>query len=287
MTAVAQEQHGDVRPVPFVGSCFPEEQFAALRDLLVARRGFDLSQYKDRGVKRRVAKRVRARGFHQAGPYLELLVKDEAELDALLGALTVHVSHFFRNPSTFAALETRVLPELFDRSRRLGQAALRLWSVGCSSGEEPYSLALLLEGLSRPEADVSILATDVSAAILERAREGVFDSGRLGEVPPALKERYFVPRGSSYRLAEEIRAKVAFRSHDLLSSEAYPGAELVLCRNVLIYFSREAQERILCRLGDALPSGGYLVLGKAETLLGEARQRFLVESPAERIYRRC
>jgi len=277
---------GGERPVPFVGSEFPEEDFLAVRDLLFERRGFDLSMYKDRCVKRRIATRVRALGFRSAGPYLDALRRSESELDTLLAALSIHVSQFFRNPTTFATLEERILPELIRRAAPSVRGELRLWSVGCAGGEEPYSLALLLDELAPRNLRISILATDVSPPVLEQARKGLFDPVRLTEVPETVKDRYFRREGRNYRLAEHICKMVQFRRHDILTSLEFPAADLILCRNVLIYFSREKQENILTRFAAALPEGGFLVLGRAETLLGAARRLFKAECSVERIYRR-
>jgi chemotaxis protein methyltransferase CheR len=277
---------GNERSFPFVGSEFPEEDFCAVRDLLLEKRGFDLAMYKDHCVKRRIATRVRALGFNSAGPYLDILRRNETELDALLAAISIHVSQFFRNPTTFAALEERILPELIRRATLSVRRELRLWSVGCAGGEEPYSLALLLDELAPRHLRVSILATDVSPPVLEQAREGLFDPVRLTEVPEAVRARYFTAEGRNYRLAEHICKMVQFQRHDILTSMEYPAADLILCRNVLIYFSREKQEYILTRFAAALPAGGFLVLGRAETLLGEPRQLFQPECSVERIYRR-
>jgi chemotaxis protein methyltransferase CheR len=256
-----------------------------VRDILLAARGFDLDSYKDRCLKRRIAVRVRARGLADADAYVELLRRDEAELDALLAALTIHVSQFFRNPSMFAELEARVLPELLERARAEGRP-LRLWSVGCASGEEPYSLALLLDGLAPPGSQADILGTDVSAAILERARAGLYEPQRLAEVPPAVRARYFEPQGRDLRLAEPIRRMVRFERHNVLTAPEFPPADLIICRNVMIYFSAPEQEKILARFAAALSPGGFLVLGKAEMLLGASRRLFQPDSAAERIYRR-
>lgn len=272
------------QPTPFVGSEFPEADFERLSTLLLARRGFDLGMYKERCVKRRIAARVRACGFHTAPPYLALLERDEAELDALLAAIPINVSQFFRNPSTFGILERRVLPELVRQVRAAGKPRLRLWSVGCAGGEEPYSLALLAEELQSPE--LQILASDISTPVLERAAAGYFEEQRLGAVSQALREKYFVPEGNGYRLREEIRRRVNFRQQDILGEGAFPPAALILCRNVLIYFSRADQERILRRFAATLEPGGYLVLGRAEILLGEMRDLFVAAYPEERIFRR-
>jgi chemotaxis protein methyltransferase CheR len=283
---VSSDYSSSLRPSPFVGSEFPDEAFAEVRRILLEQRQFDIGMYKDRCLKRRIAGRVRALGLHQAQAYLQVLRQDQAEVDRLMTALTVHVSQFFRNPSMFAQLEGRLLPALFQQLRAEGRGAARLWSAGCSSGEEAYSLALVVDALEPTPVPVQILATDLSPAILEVARAALFDPQRLVEVPEAVRERYFAPEGGRQRLREEVRRRVRFAAHNLLTDPDYPQADLILCRNVLIYFSREEQERILARFAAALPPGGVLVLGKAEMLLGEARVRFRVESAAERIYRR-
>ncbi|ALC18270.1 MCP methyltransferase, CheR-type [Desulfuromonas soudanensis] len=276
---------GTQHPAPFVGSDFTEEDFEAVRLHLLQERGIDLGMYKDRCIKRRIATRVRARGFHAPGPYLEVLRREPEEVTALLAALTIHVSQFFRNPSTFAVLEGVVLPELVARASEEGRREVRLWSLGCAAGEEPYSLALLAESLA-PEVQISILGTDLSPAVLERAREGLYDAQRLVEVPEAVLNRYFSEEGREFRLSRSIREKVRFECRNILDSGAYPPADLILCRNVLIYFGRRDQETILSRVAAVLPSGGYLVLGRAETLPGEVRGLFHVAFPAERIYRK-
>jgi chemotaxis protein methyltransferase CheR len=283
---VSEKRDDKTRPDPFVGSEFSEEAFGAVRDLLLEKRGFDVAMYKDRCIKRRIATRVRALGFSEAGSYLDVLRQNEAEVDTLMAALSIHVSQFFRNPSTFAALEEKILPALIRMAQESGRRELRLWSVGCAGGEEPYSLALLADELAPRDIRISILATDVSAPVLEQAQQGLFDPLRLSEVPEAVRERYFVPEGRNYRLDARIRGMVQFRRHNILTSRDYPAADLILCRNVLIYFSREQQENIVGRFAVSLPAGGFLVLGRAETMLGEARQLFQVECPAERIYRR-
>jgi len=284
---MSEPQGGAGRPAPFVGSEFPDAEFEQLCRILLAKRGFDLGRYKDRCIKRRIATRVRARGFSVAAPYVELLQRDETEVDALLAALTIHVSQFFRNPSMFALLERQILPELLQQARAEGRRRVKLWSVGCSSGEEPYSLALLLHELAPAEMEIDILGTDISAAILESARQGLYEPQRLNEVPAAVRERYFSPEGRGFRLAQEIRSMVRFERQNVLGDAAYPRVDLIICRNVMIYFSREEQENILQRFAAALPVGGVLVLGKAEMLLGASRQLFAAASGAERIYRRA
>lgn len=271
---------------PFLGSEFPAEEFRQIRDILLERCNIDLDMYKDRCIKRRIAMRVRARGFSEAGSYAKLLSEDAAELTALVEALTIHVSQFFRNPSTFAALESTYLPRLFERAKRQGREEVVIWSVGCAGGEEPYSLALLLDEMALPEVRVRLLGTDISASVLERAQQGLYEPQRLEEVPERVVETYFRAEEGGYRLTEELRERVEFRRHDILNDAEYPAADAILCRNVLIYFSREEQGKILARFAASLPQDGILVLGKAETLVGGTRDMFRTVDPVERVYLR-
>lgn len=269
-----------------VGSEIPERQFQKVRTLLLARRGFDLGNYKAACIRRRIAARIRALGFNDAEPYIAVLRQGGEEIDALLEALTIHVSQFFRNPSVFAFLRQTVLPELLRRARAAGRKEVRLWSVGCAGGEEAFSLALLLEELPTEDMHIDILGTDVSQGALEAARKGLFPPQKLEEVPPGLLERHFSAEGKFFRLNRSVRERVRFENHDILSAPEYPAADLILCRNVLIYFSGREQEKIQRRFAAALEPRGFLVLGRAETLLGSSRQLFSVECSTERVYRR-
>jgi chemotaxis protein methyltransferase CheR len=271
--------------VPFVGGDFPEEDYQQICELLKQEQGVDLTGYKDLCIKRRIATRIRAAGLPGSQPYLELLHADPQEQQHLLAALTIHVSQFFRNPSTYALLETQVLPELLQRARA-GKAKLRIWSVGCATGEEPYSLALLCAELLKTDDLVSIIATDLSSEVLQRAKRALFAPSRVAEVPGAVLTKSFSREGNDYRLGEEIRERVRFFQHDILSDQPFYRADLILCRNVLIYFSRAQQQRVLEILAAALPVDGYLVLGRAETLVPACRALFRCVDPAERIYQR-
>jgi chemotaxis protein methyltransferase CheR len=272
--------------LPLVGEELPDAAFDVIIEQLRTRRQLDLSAYKDRCIRRRIAKRLRSSGARNVADYLERLAGDEDELDALLATLSIHVSQFFRNPDTFQALESQVLPDLCQLALAAGRRELRLWSVGCAGGEEPYSLALLVDELAPAGLNVSILATDVSAPVLEVAHAARFEPARLAEVPPAVLARYFTRDGQGYHLHERVRAMVRFERHNIMMAAEFPAADLILCRNVLIYFTREEQARILARFAAALPEGGALVLGRAETLVGPERRLFRAEFPAERIYRR-
>jgi chemotaxis protein methyltransferase CheR len=264
------------------------EAFDIIRRILKNNKGFSLDSYKDKCIKRRIAIRIRATHSTSAEEYCELLVRDAAELDLLLKVLTIHVSHFFRNPQTFAKLQEEILPYLFARAMGERKSALHFWSVGCASGEEPYTLALILKesfSAAMARTPVAILATDVDEGILDTARKGVYGEERLVEVPSSIRKQWFAFRGGKYHLLHEIQAMVDFRRGDLFESFSFPASDLILCRNVLIYFERQEQEKIITGFADALGSGGILMLGKAETLVGTSRWRFQTVCPVNRIYK--
>ncbi|UFS71563.1 protein-glutamate O-methyltransferase CheR [Geomonas sp. RF6] len=268
------------------GEEMSQEVFRSIGAVLKEHDGFTLECYKDKCAKRRIGIRIRATGSASPEDYCELLARDGVERDELLRVLTIHVSHFFRNPSTFAKLSREILPPLL-KGRGDGEE-VHLWSVGCAAGEEPYTLALIMKErfpsqLARLK--LSITGTDVDAATLKAAAGARYGTERLEEVERRLLERWFTPAAGKYELADEIRKMVAFRKGDLNDPGSYLKSDLILCRNVLIYFERARQEEILLRFADALSPGGVLVLGKSETLVGQARRRFATVCPVERIYR--
>lgn len=268
---------------------FPDHALERVREILKTRRNFDIGNYKDKYLKRRIAIRARATHSATADAYCDLVARSERELELLLKGLTIHVSQFFRNRPTFEKLREEVLPMLFERLRREGRDRATFWSVGCASGEEPYSLAIILRDSfaeEMKEFKVSLVATDINEGILDAARAGVYPPERLAEVPAGVRPRYFLPQGERLVLAPAVREMVEFRRGDLFDPETSVESDLILCRNVLIYFERGEQARILHGFASSLRTGGVLVLGKAETLVGEVRQRFATLCPIERIYQK-
>ena len=270
----------------WTGDDLSEAEFTAITELLRDRCQFDLGQYKDRCIRRRIAKRLRLCKVTDFPSYLKQLEVDRDELDTLLASISIHVSQFFRNPDTFRILEQKVLPDLCRRARAAGRTELTLWSAGCATGEEAYSLALLVDDLNATDLDIRILATDISDPVLETARSGRFDATRMTEVPAEAIEKYFRPENGRYQLIERVRDKVEFLRHNIMTASDYPVVDLVLCRNVLIYFTRPEQERILSRFAAALPEHGALILGRSETMADNIRCYYHSEFPVERVYRR-
>lgn len=263
-----------------------EGQLLVIQRLLLEHRGFRLDGYKDKCIRRRISIRIRATHSASVDDYCTLLHSSADELDRLLKVLTIHVSQFYRNPPTFEKLRQDVLPVLM-RLCRQEERALKAWSVGCAGGEEPYTLAMVLRELmpAVPGICIELLATDIDTAVLAAARKGSYVEERLAELPPSLREAHFTQHEGRYQLSREIQQMVSFVQADIFDTDAYQECDLILCRNVLIYFERAQQERIIHNFARVLRPGGILVLGKSETLFGENRRSFQTICPVERIYR--
>jgi chemotaxis methyl-accepting protein methylase len=256
-----------------------ERAFAALTEKIARERGVSCGAYKDKCLKRRIAVRMRARGVHTYADYATLLDQDAHEYQALLDALTINVTKFFRNAETWAALQ----PYLAALAKGASRGGLRVWSAGCSSGEEPYTIAVLVAEMLGDSARerASIDATDIDRLSLERTRQATYPDTAFTEMPPQLRRRYFT-HGQPVPLVRDL---VQVRTHDLTRERPpRPPYQLIVCRNVVIYFERAAQERLFQGFVDALSPGGLLLLGKVETLFGPARDRLKLVDPRERIY---
>lgn len=265
-----------------------DDALAEISLILEMRRNFSMSIYKDKCMKRRVAIRMRSCRCLDAVAYCNLLRQSGQELDLLKKTLTIHVSQFFRNPSMFDKLQTVVLPDLFQKAD-VAQEPLRLRSLGCAGGEEAYSLGIILReffGRELQHTPTEIRASDIDADILQAAVQAEYNEDRLKDLPDSIRERYFVPHGPRMQLSAKVREMVTFHQQNIMDVETFEPCQLALCRNTLIYFTRPDQEKILRGIAHILSTGGILVLGKSETLVGEVRRLFATVCPVERIYRR-
>jgi chemotaxis methyl-accepting protein methylase len=264
--------------------------FEQLTRKISSERGFGCASYKEKCLRRRIAVRMRARGVHTYVDYARILDDDAGEYDRLLDALTINVTKLFRNWEVYASLAANVVPVLWHRQ----SPSIRVWSAGCSSGEEPYSLAVLFhryaatQGMLAQLGRVDILGTDIDRQVLAAAQRGEFEEGDFAETPPELRARYFSAE-APFTASPAIRGMVHFERRDLLGARPPTSDglfDLIVCRNVLIYFDRDTQERLFDAFHSALAPDGFLVLGKVETLLGQARSRFAAVDARERIFRR-
>ncbi|HEU0013689.1 MAG TPA: protein-glutamate O-methyltransferase CheR [Longimicrobium sp.] len=277
-------------PPGFPAFTFPlegdDEGLERLKRKIERDRGFNCQFYKEKCLRRRIAVRMRARGQRSFAEYSALLDRDPAEYEHLLDTLTINVTKFFRNLETWQAVQQQVLPQLFE-----GRGPIRVWSAGSASGEEAYTVSILLyewaerHGRLAELNRVQITGTDIDRRSLDAARAGEYPDLSLTETPERVKQRWFTG-GPPWRIRPEAQRGVAFERRDLISEPPLAQQNLVLCRNVVIYFDREIQERLFKRFHDALVPGGFLVMGKVETLIGEARLLFKPVNNRERIFRR-
>lgn len=264
------------------------DEFRRLTDKISVVAGLACDAYKERCLRRRIAVRMRARGVHTYDQYGAILDDDAAEVARLLDALTINVTSFFRNPETWEALASDALCDLWQTR----QGRLHCWSAGCASGEEPYTLAMLLTVLGErlgavfPLDGVRIDATDLDEGALTTARAGEYPESATADMDAELRSRFFGASGP-VSVPTAIRGAVRFLRHDLTRDPPPdPPYDVIVCRNVVIYFDRPMQERLFHQFADALAPDGLLVLGKVETLFGPVRDRFTMANPRERIYRR-
>ena len=237
------------------------------------------------GIKRKIERRITEVELSDVGDYLSRVKADPEEQAVLSQILRVTISRFFRDRKVFDALATFVFPKILRK-----QDHLRIWSIGCASGEEPYSLSILLKetaGRLWPRIDPYLLATDISGSLLARAREGKYKKSSLKEVPEKILQDYFRADQGSYRLDPVIRESVEFDRHDILHDKPFLGMDVVFCRNLAFtYFSKESQMGILKKIAGSLQEEGYLVLGKEETLPLMYPTLFVPVFPAEKIYQK-
>jgi chemotaxis methyl-accepting protein methylase len=263
----------------------PDAAYAVLFKKVERELGFRGSLYRQRCLRRRVAVRMRALGVRDLREYLAVLDRDPAEYERLLRTLTINVSKFFRNAETWEVIRRAVLPDVLGRSE-----PLVVWSAGSAAGEEAYSAAILMWEWHAMRGEAwgghRVVGTDIDRASLEAARRAEYAEAALSETPARLRRRWFRPCGDVWRLAEPVRSLVEFRRHDILAGRPDFDADLILCRNLLIYLDRPAQDRVFEVFIETLRPGGYLVLGRVEMLGAAVRPRFEVVDLRERVYRK-
>lgn len=250
---------------------FTDRDFRCLQRLVLRHTGITLSPAKRDMLYSRLARRLRALGLRRFKEYCALLQEDgdSEELRHFTNAVTTNLTAFFREPHHFDYLRDEFLPAMIER--RADQRRLRIWSAGCSTGEEPYSIAITLAETMPRDWDVRILATDLDSNVLDRARQGIYSEERTAEVPERLKRKWFLRGRAAHqgkvRVRRELRDMIRFRQLNLMHEWPMRGPfDAIFCRNVIIYFDKPTQSRLMDRFADILADDGRLFLGHSETL---------------------
>lgn len=265
------------RPADHGSAALAPREFRAIASLLHRETGIHLPDAKRAMVEGRLAKRLRLLGLQDFPAYLDFIESRSGaeERGRMMSALTTNVTRFNREPHHFDALRQDILPARAPALRRGGR--LRLWSAACSSGEEPYSMALAILAAvpEAPRLDVRVLATDVNADMVARGQAGLFQEAVLSDVAPAERTRWFEPVDGGWRAHPEIAGLITFRVLNLIGEWPMHGRfDVIFCRNVAIYFDAPTQARLWERLAALLPAGGHLFIGHSERLTGPAAGMF-------------
>lgn len=222
--------------------------------------GINLSAYKSNQLHRRILSLMTRVGARSVEEYIELLKKDSAQRQRFLDFITINVTEFFRNPEIFEELSRKLVSELLTKSRDL-----KVWSAACSIGAEPYSLAMILDSLA-PSGRHKILATDIDSTILEKAKKGEYTAADIKNVKKEYLDKYFTAAGDKYIISPKLRSMVNFKKHDLILERYETDFDLIVCRNVVIYFNQDVKNDIYKKFSSSLKKGGLLFVGATESI---------------------
>ncbi|MBY0122589.1 protein-glutamate O-methyltransferase CheR [Bacillus sp. S/N-304-OC-R1] len=233
--------------------------------------GIDLSLYKEAQMKRRLLSLSEKKGYKTFQDFFEAIRKDNGLLNEFLDRMTINVSEFYRNAKRWEVLEKKILPKLLAHNKRL-----KIWSAACSTGEEPYTIAMIMSNFM-PLSQVQILATDIDDNVIARAKIGTYPERSLNEVPEEMKRKYFIKDGNFYNVSEDIKKTVTFKKQNLLADPFGGPFDLIVCRNVLIYFTEEAKDELYNKFSGALRSDGIFFVGSTEQIFNPNKYDFETE----------
>lgn len=223
----------------------------------------DLSAYKERQMKRRIDALIGKHSVKNYDDYVALLKSDKVAFDEFVNYLTINVSEFYRNPEQWQILESMIFPQLFERFGK----KLKIWSAACSTGDEPYSLVMLLSKMM-PLANIKIIATDIDKQVLEKAQLGLYNDKSLKALPKPFVKDYFTQiNDKTFQISDKVKRCVEFKQHNLLKDPYPTGCDLIICRNVLIYFTEEAKLEIYSKFNTSLKKDGILFVGSTEQII--------------------
>ncbi|MGM7721917.1 CheR family methyltransferase [Metabacillus sp. Hm71] len=241
--------------------------------------GIDLSLYKEAQMKRRLVSLYEKKGFTSFRDFYNGISKENELYYEFLDRMTINVSEFYRNFKRWQVLEEKILPRLLEKNSRL-----KIWSAACSTGEEPYTIAMILSKIV-PLSSVKIVATDIDKNVLARAKIGIYPERSLNEVPNEMKRKFFKQEGTKYKISDQIINSVQFKRQNLLADSFDKQFDLIVCRNVLIYFTEEAKEILFRKFSNALKRGGIFFVGSTEQIFHA--ERYQLSSVDTFFYQKC
>jgi chemotaxis protein methyltransferase CheR len=252
-----------------------DANFDLYRDLIYKESGITFTQTNRSILESRLKERLREKNLTSLSSYLEAIKQSKEELKEFLDSITTNLTRFFRNQAQFDALEKYVIPELINNIRKV-PGTIRIWSAGCSTGEEPYTLAMLLNEVLPKAWNFEILASDISLKCLMTAKEGFYAESKIVGIPDNYLAKYFHKVDGGFKVNADIQSKIKFDYHNLKNDSQQRNLDVVFCRNVIIYFDEAAQTDVINRFWDSLASKSFLFIGHSESLFGmKTRFEFL------------
>ena len=262
-----------------------DSDFDAYRDLIYKESGITFTSTNRSILESRLRERLRDKNLNTIKEYFSIITSDKEELKAFLDSVTTNLTRFFRNQAHFDTLEKFVVPELIKiKNNRPG--TLKVWSAGCSTGEEPYTIAMLLTQILPAPWKFEIIASDISLKCLMTAKEGFYTDNRIDGVPDAYLKKYFDKVNGGYKIHPDIQGKIRFDYHNLKNDSGLKEMDIVFCRNVIIYFDEAAQLAVINRFWDSMAAKSFMFIGHSESLFGMKTQFEFVRTEWATLYRK-
>jgi chemotaxis protein methyltransferase CheR len=260
--------------------------FDRYRDLIYKECGINFTGTNRSILEGRLKERLRNKPGVTLASYFSLISRDKEELKAFLDSVTTNLTRFFRNQAHFDALEHHVIPELLRLKKAAGSSTIKIWSAGCSTGEEPYSIAMLLSAILPQPWKFEIVASDISLKCLMTGKEGFYADNRIDGVPANYLLKYFDKVSGGYKVKAELMSKIRFDYHNLQNDSGQRNLDLVFCRNVIIYFDEVTQAKVVNRFWDSMASKSFLFIGHSESLFGMDTKFEFVKTQWTTLYRK-
>jgi chemotaxis protein methyltransferase CheR len=263
-----------------------QQNWTSLKKRICDLKIFNTQNYTDTFLTRRIECRLRVTGQSSYSAYIKLLESSSAERESLLKELTINVTNFFRDKQMYHELQDQIIPALIAAKEKNNDRMINVWSAGCSSGEEPYSVAMLFKealGAKLSRFHLNITATDIDHDAISDAKKAIYNEHQLKETDQRYL-KYFEKTGQDYLVTADIRNMVNLKEGDILSDSKPKNIDIILCRNTVIYFNVDTKSKLYVDFYNCLNPAGYLVLGKTEVLIGPARELFTIINNSERVY---
>jgi chemotaxis protein methyltransferase CheR len=265
---------------------FSDADFEQYKSFIYKESGITFTPTNRSILESRLKERLRGIGIDSVKTYFAKISTDKEELKNFLDTITTNLTRFFRNQAHFDALEHYVIPELVKIKQKTGNNTIKIWSAGCSTGEEPYTIAMLLSEILPPPWKFEILASDLSLQCLMTAKEGFYKESRIVGIPDTYLKKYFDKVEGGYKIHADLMSKIRFDYHNLKNDSGQRNLDLVFCRNVIIYFDEAAQTAVINRFWDAMASKSFLFIGHSESLFGMKTQFEFVKTEWATFYRK-